>query len=292
METNDILKKVRKIELKTRGLTNQVFSGEYHSAFKGRGMTFSEVREYQPGDEVRTIDWNVTARFNHPYVKVFQEERELSIILLVDVSKSGTFGTQAQLKQELITELSAVISFSAMLNNDKVGVLFFSDKVEKFIPPKKGKKHILRLISESLQFKATGAGTNLAVALEYCTNAIKNRSIVFVISDFMCPPFDKALKIANQRHDVVALRIYDRRELELPNIGLVQLIDSETNELLWVDTADANIRKQYEQASKIHQLSLNDLFKKSGVDVAHIATGAGYIKILSALFRKREKRLY
>lgn len=211
---------------------------------------------------------------------------------MVDVSKSGTFGTQAQLKQELITELSAVISFSAMLNNDKVGVLFFSDKVEKFIPPKKGKKHILRMISESLQFKATGAGTNLAVALEYCTNAIKNRSIVFVISDFMCPPFDKALKIANQRHDVVALRIYDRRELELPNIGLVQLIDSETNELLWVDTADANVRKQYEQASKIHQLSLNDLFKKSGVDVAHIATGAGYIKILSALFRKREKRLY
>ena len=290
METIDILKKVRQIELKTRGLTNQVFSGEYHSAFKGRGMTFSEVREYQPGDEVRTIDWNVTARFNHPYVKVFQEERELTVMLLVDVSYSGAFGTHAQLKQDLITELSATLSFSAMLNNDKAGVIFFSDIVEKFIPPKKGKSHILRIIRESLQFKSTGKGTNLSAALEYCTNAIKNRCIVFVISDFMSASFDDALKIANRRHDVVALHIYDRRELELPDIALVQLIDSETNELLWVDTSDSAVRDRYARTARMHRLWMDDLFKKSGVDSAHIATGDNYIKTLSALFRKREKR--
>jgi uncharacterized protein (DUF58 family) len=290
METSDILKKVRHIELKTRGLTNQVFSGEYHSAFKGRGMTFSEVREYQPGDEVRTIDWNVTARFNHPYVKVFQEERELTVMLLVDVSYSGAFGTHSQLKQDLITELSAVISFSAMQNNDKAGVIFFSDIVEKFIPPKKGKSHILQIIRDSLTFQSTGSGTNLSAALEYCTNAIKNRCIVFVISDFMSAKFDDALKIANRRHDVVALHVYDRRELELPDIGLVQLRDSETNELQWVDTSDASVRERYARTSRMHRLWMDDLFKKSGVDSAHIATGDDYIKILSGLFRKREKR--
>ncbi|MDQ3110565.1 MAG: DUF58 domain-containing protein [Bacteroidota bacterium] len=290
METIDILKKVRQIELKTRGLTNQVFSGEYHSAFKGRGMTFSEVREYQPGDEVRTIDWNVTARFNHPYVKVFQEERELTVMLLVDVSYSGAFGTHAQLKRELITELSAVLSFSAMLNNDKAGVIFFSDIVEKFIPPKKGKTHILRIIRESLEFKSKGQGTNLAAALDYCTNAIKNRCIVFVISDFMSGAFDDALKIANRRHDVVALHVYDRRELELPDIGLVQLMDPESGEIKWVNTSDASVRERYARTARIHRLWMDDLFKKSGVDSAHIATGDQYIKTLSALFRKREKR--
>jgi uncharacterized protein (DUF58 family) len=290
MDTTELLKKVRKIELKTRGMTNQVFSGEYHSAFKGRGMTFSEVREYQPGDEVRTIDWNVTARFNHPYVKVFQEERELTVMLLVDVSSSGAFGTHAQLKQELITELSAVLSFSAIQNNDKAGVLFFSDKVEKFIPPKKGRPHILRIIRESLNYKPTGKGTNLTVALEYCTNAIKNRCIVFVISDFMTGEFGDALRIANRRHDVVALHVFDRRELELPDIGLVQLADSESGKLQWVNTSDPSVREKYARAARMHRLWLDDLFKKSGVDSSHIATGDNYIKMLSSLFRKREKR--
>ncbi len=290
METSDIIKKVRQIELKARGLSNHVFSGEYHSAFKGRGMTFSEVREYQPGDEVRTIDWNVTARFNHPYVKVFQEERELTVMLLVDVSYSGAFGTRAQLKQELITELAAVLSFSAIQNNDKAGVLFFSDIVEKFIAPKKGKTHILRIIRESLEFKPRGNGTNLEAALEYATNAIKNRCIVFIISDFMSSTFEDALRIANRRHDVVALHVYDRREQELPDIGLVQLMDSETREMQWVDTSKPAVRERYARTARMHRLWLDDLFRKSGVDSAHIATGDPYIKILSGLFRKREKR--
>lgn len=290
MDTTEILKKVRQIELKTRGLTSQVFSGEYHSAFKGRGMTFSEVREYQPGDEVRTIDWNVTARFNHPYVKVFQEERELTAMLLVDVSYSGAFGTYAQLKQDLITELSAVLAFSAIKNNDKAGVLFFSDVVEKFIPPKKGKTHILRIIRESLDYKPTGKGTNLAAALEYCTNAIKNRCIIFVISDFMSGAFEEPLRIANRRHDVVALHVYDRRELELPDIGLVQMTDSETGELQWVDTSSPSVRERYARSARMHRLWLENLFKRTGIDSAHIATGDKYIKTLSALFRKREKR--
>ena len=290
METSDIIKKVRHIELKARGLSNHVFSGEYHSAFKGRGMTFSEVREYQPGDEVRTIDWNVTARFNHPYVKVFQEERELTVMLLVDVSYSGAFGTHSQLKQELITELAAVLSFSAIQNNDKAGVLFFSDIVEKFIAPKKGKTHILRIIRESLEFKPRGNGTNIQAALEYCTNAIKNRCIVFVISDFMSSAFEDALRIANRRHDVVALHVYDRREQELPDIGLVQLMDSESGEMQWVDTSSPSVRERYARTSRMHRLWLDDLFRKIGVDSAHSATGDHYIKILSGLFRKREKR--
>ncbi|HEU4719070.1 MAG TPA: DUF58 domain-containing protein [Bacteroidia bacterium] len=289
--TAEILKKVRKIELKTRGLTSQVFSGEYHSAFRGRGMTFSEVREYQPGDEVRTIDWNVTARLNHPYVKVFQEERELTVMLLVDVSRSGFFGTHAQLKQELITELAAVLSFSAIQNNDKAGVIFFSDKVEKFLPPKKGKPHILRIIRESIEYKPSGNGTDIAAALEYCTNAIKNRCIVFILSDFMSGGFEEAMRIANRRHDVVALHVYDRRETELPDIGLVQLVDNETGDLKWVDTSDPGVRTKYARAARTHRLYLDDTFRKSGIDAAHIATGDHYIKTLSALFRKREKRV-
>jgi uncharacterized protein (DUF58 family) len=290
METTDLLKKVRYIELKTRGLTSQVFSGDYHSAFKGRGMTFSEVREYMPGDDVRTIDWNVTARFNHPYVKIFEEERELTVMLLVDISRSGDFGTHAQLKKELITELSAVLAFSAINNNDKAGVIFFSDIVEKFIPPKKGKPHILRIIRESLESKPSGNGTNIAAALEYCTNAIKNRCIVFVISDFISGGYENALKIANSRHDVVALRVYDRRETELPDIGLVQMADAESGDLQWVNTSDPSVRERYARASRLHKLMLDDTFRKSGIDCAHIATGDHYIKILSALFRKRERR--
>lgn len=290
MEVSEIMKKVRRIELKTRGLTSQIFSGDYHSAFKGRGMTFSEVREYQPGDEVRTIDWNVTARLNHPYVKVFQEERELTAMLIVDVSRSGAFGTHSQLKQELITELSAVLAFSAIQNNDKAGILFFSDIVEKFVPPKKGKSHILRIIRESLEHESTGSGTNLAAALEYCTNAIKNRCILFIISDFMSGSFEEPLRIANRRHDVVALHVYDRRELELPDIGLVQMVDSETGELQWVDTSSPKVREKYARSARMHRLWLESLFKKTGVDSAHIATGDKYIQTLSALFRKRERR--
>jgi uncharacterized protein (DUF58 family) len=290
VEANELLKKVRRIEIKARGLTSQVFSGEYHSAFKGRGMAFSEVREYQPGDEVRTIDWNVTARFNHPYVKVFQEERELTVMLLVDVSMSAAFGTFAQLKQDLITEISAVLSFSASLNNDKAGVIFFSDKVEKFIPPQKGKSHILRIIYESLKQKSTGTDTNIAAALEHCANTIKNRCVIFVISDFMSGSFEEPLRFANRRHDVVALRVFDRREMELPDIGLVQMADSESGEMQWVDTSDPTVRQNYARTARTHRLWLDDLFKKSGIDFAHIATGDDYVRILSGLFHKREKR--
>ncbi|GAB4146647.1 MAG: DUF58 domain-containing protein [Bacteroidia bacterium] len=290
MNTAELLKKVRRIELKTRGLTSQVFSGDYHSAFKGRGMTFSEVREYQPGDEVRTIDWNVTARFNHPFVKVFQEERELTVMLLVDVSRSGDFGTHAQLKKELIAELNAVISFSAIHNNDKAGVLFFSDQVEKFIPPQKGKSHILRIIRESLEISPKGKGTDLNVALDYVTNVIKQRCIVFVISDFMTANFEDKLRIAARRHDVVALHVYDQRETELPDIGVVQLQDPESGEMKWVDTSDPKVREAYKKTSFMHQRWLEDHFRKSGVDFAHIATGDQYIKTLSALFRKRERK--
>src|SRR5436189_1928891 len=228
METQDLIKKVRKIEIKTRGLSSHIFSGEYHSAFKGRGMAFSEVREYVPGDPIRSIDWNVTARFNAPYVKVFEEERELTVILLVDVSASGEFGTQAQFKKDLITELCAVLSFSAIQNNDKIGIIFFSDKIEKFIPPKKGKTHILRIIRELIEFKAENKKTNISEALRYLTHAIKKRSIAFIISDFMDSDFEAALKLANKKHDVVALRIYDERETALPNVGLVRLRHAET----------------------------------------------------------------
>jgi uncharacterized protein (DUF58 family) len=228
METSELLKKVRKIEIKTRRLSQDLFSGEYHSAFKGRGMSFSEVREYTPGDDIRSIDWNVTARFNHPYVKVFEEERELTVMILVDVSASEHFGTQKQLKQDMVTELCAVLAFSSLQNNDKIGVIFFSDKIEKFIPPKKGKSHILAIIRELLEFKPESKKTNISEALRYFTNAIKKKSIAFVISDFMDKDFTDALKIASGKHDVIALRVYDKREKELPNVGLVKFRDAET----------------------------------------------------------------
>ncbi len=222
METAELLKKVRKIEIKTRGLSNQIFSGEYHSAFKGRGMTFSEVREYQPGDDIRSIDWNVTARFNTPFVKVFEEEREMTVMLLVDISASGEFGTRKQLKQDLITELCAVLAFSSIQNNDKIGVIFFTDKIEKFIPPKKGKTHVLRIIRDLIEFKPEHKKTNIETALKYLTSVIKKRSIAFLISDFMDSEFSDAIKIANKKHDLVALRIYDKREQEIPNVGLLK----------------------------------------------------------------------
>jgi uncharacterized protein (DUF58 family) len=290
METTELLKKVRKIEIKTRGLSSHIFSGEYHSAFKGRGMAFSEVREYTPGDDIRSIDWNVTARFNHPFVKVFEEERELTVILVVDVSASGNFGTRNQFKKELITELCAVLSFSAIQNNDKIGIIFFSDKIEKFIPPKKGKTHILRIIRELIEFKAENQKTNISQALKYLTHAIKKRSIAFVISDFMDSDFESALKLANKKHDVVALQIYDQRESELPDVGLVRLRNAETGELLWVDTGKVQVRNNYNQWWKQYQKQLFEIFGKCGVDNTKIRTDESYVQPLMRLFKMRERR--
>lgn len=288
METSELLKKVRKIEIKTRGLSSQIFSGEYHSAFKGRGMAFSEVREYMPGDDVRTIDWNVTARFNTPYVKVFEEERELSVVLLVDVSASGLFGTQKQFKQDLITELCAVVAFSASQNNDKIGVIFFSDKIEKFIPPKKGKSHILRIIRELIEFKPENKQTNIETALKYMTNVIKKRSVVFLISDFQTDlPYFDALKIANKKHDVVALRIIDKTENEIPDIGLVKLKDNETGKIMWVDTSSKLFRKQFKTNQLKFDASIKDIFNRSGIDATSIYTHESYIKPLMNLFKNR-----
>lgn len=288
METAELLKKVRKIEIKTKGLSTQIFSGEYHSAFKGRGMAFSEVREYTPGDDVRTIDWNVTARLRTPYVKVFEEERELSVMLVVDVSASGQFGTQKQFKQDLITELCAVIAFSASQNNDKIGVIFFSDKIEKFIPPKKGKSHILRIIRELINIEPTHTGTNIELALKYLTNVIKKKSITFLISDFQDKnSFADSIKIANRKHDLVALRIHDAHETKLPDVGLVKLKDNETGKIMWVDTSSHSFRKQFEVNHLKFEAQLKDVFNKSGVDYTTIHTHEGYIKPLMNLFKKR-----
>ena len=287
METSELLKKVRKIEIKTRGLSNQVFSGEYHSAFKGRGMTFSEVREYQPGDDIRSIDWNVTARFNTPIVKVFEEEREMTVMLLVDVSASGEFGTQKQLKQDVITELCAVLAFSSIQNNDKIGIIFFTDKIEKFIPPKKGKSHVLRIIRDLIEFKPEHKKTNIQLALKYLTSVIKKRSIAFVISDFMDDNFTDALKIANKKHDLVALRIFDKREQELPNVGLIKFLDAETGIRKWIDTSDKSVRINFSASAKKREAFLKDVFNKSGVDTANINTSESYIPPLTNLFKRR-----
>ena len=288
METAELLKKVRKIEIKTRGLSHQIFSGEYHSAFKGRGMAFSEVREYTPGDDVRTIDWNVTARFNTPFVKVFEEERELSVVLMVDVSASGAFGTNKQFKQDLITELCAVIAFSAAQNNDKIGIIFFSDKIEKFIPPKKGKSHVLRIIRELLEFKPENKKTNLEIPLKYLTNVIKKKSIVFLISDFFTKSnYKDALKIANKKHDLIALRIVDKVERELPDIGLIKLKDNETGNVIWVDTSDKSFRKQFAVNYLKFEDELKDVFNRSGVDATNIITHENYVKPLMNLFKNR-----
>lgn len=289
-DTKELLKKVRKIEIKTRGLSNHLFSGEYHSAFKGRGMAFAEVREYQVGDEIRTIDWNVTARFNHPYVKTFDEERELTVMLLMDVSGSGNFGTIVQQKQDLATELCAVLAFSAIQNNDKVGVIFFSDKVEKFIPPKKGRSHILMIIRELIDFTPENKGTNVAEALRYFTSAIKKRSTAFIISDFMSGPFEDQLKIANKKHDVIALKLYDRHEEEFPDLGLIPIVDEETGELKWVNTGDKDVRNAYKWAALKRNGELGGVFKKSGVDYTSIGTHESYVKPLMTLFKKRESR--
>lgn len=288
METAELLKKVRKIEIKTRGLSRQIFSGEYHSAFKGRGMAFSEVREYTPGDDVRTIDWNVTARFNTPYVKVFEEERELSVVLLVDVSASGFFGTQKQYKKDLITELCAVVAFSASTNNDKIGVIFFSDKIEKFIPPKKGKSHVLRIIRELIDFKAESKGTNVELALKYLTNVIKKRSTVFLISDFYSTAnYSDALKIANKKHDVIALKVNDKAEMEIPKLGLIKLKDNESGKTMWVDTSSASFQKQFKLNLLKREDAVKENFNRSGVDYCDIYTHEGYIKPLMNLFKRR-----
>ena len=290
MDTADLLKKVRKIEIKTRGLSRQIFSGEYHSAFKGRGMAFSEVREYIPGDDVRTIDWNVTARLNTPYVKVFEEERELNVVLLVDVSASENFGTFRQMKRDLIAELCAVIAFSASTNNDKIGVIFFSDRIEKFIPPKKGKTHILRIIRELINFQPQSKGTDLTVALKFLTNAIKKKSIAFMISDFYADNFSDALKIANRKHDLVALRVMDKTEMNFPNIGLVKMKDNETGKIMWVNSGSANFRNQYHKNAVVFEKKLKDTFHRAGVDFAVIDSVQGYIKPLINLFKSREAR--
>jgi len=298
METSELLKKVRKIEIKTRGLSNQIFSGEYHSAFKGKGMTFSEVREYQFGDDIRSIDWNVTARFNAPYVKIFEEERELTVMLLIDVSGSKEFGTQTQLKQELVTELSAVLAFSAIQNNDKIGVIFFSDIIEKFIPPKKGTAHILRIIRELINFEPLHRGTNIGEALRYFTNVIKKRSTAFLITDFLDHStslsagygFEDALKIANKKHDVVAIKIYDKRETEMPSMGLVRLKDAETGKIMWVNTSNQRVRKEYETWNRTAENQLKEIFTKSGTDSVTLRTDQSYVKPLMNFFKRRGQR--
>ena len=288
MDTSDILKKVRKIEIKTRGLSNNIFAGEYHSAFKGRGMTFSEVREYQYGDDIRNIDWNVTARQSRPFIKIYEEERELTMMLLIDVSASGDFGTISKFKREQITEIAAVLAFSAMQNNDKIGVIFFSDKIEKFIPPKKGKKHILRIIRELIDFKPESNNTDISQALRYLTNSIKKRCTSFLISDFIdSNDFSHALSIANKKHDLVALRIYDKREEELPSVGLMFVTDAETGQKMWIDTSDKKTREVFKK-NTIERLSrLKKMFKHSGVDVANINSDEDYVRALIGLFKRR-----
>jgi len=288
VDTSDILKKVRQIEIKTKGLSNNIFAGEYHSAFKGRGMAFSEVREYQYGDDIRDIEWNVTARFNKPYVKVFEEERELTVMLLIDVSGSLDFGTQKQTKREMVTEIAATLAFSAIQNNDKIGVIFFTDKVEKFIPPKKGRKHILYIIRELLDFNPASNRTDVGFALQYMTQAIKRRCTAFVISDFIDQKdFCQSLSIANRKHDVVAIQVYDKRVAELPNIGLVKMRDAETGMDMVVDTSSRKVREaQYRWWTNLN-LKLKDTFNRSNVDSVSIRTDQDYVSSLMTLFAQR-----
>jgi len=290
METSELLKKVRKIEIKSRGLTNHIFSGQYHSAFKGKGMTFSEVREYQYGDDVRSIDWNVTARLNHPFIKVFEEERELTVMLLIDVSASNKFGTQKQFKEDLITEIAAILAFSAIQNNDKVGVIFFSDKIEKFITPKKGSSHILRIIRELISFEPSNTETNISEALRYFSNIIKKRCTAFLISDFQDNDFEDAIKISSKKHDLVAIRIFDNLESQFPDIGIVKLKNTETGKSIWVDSSDIHIRKNYQIWWNQHEKYISDVFRKSGIDNAKINTNQDYVRQLINLFKKRESR--
>jgi uncharacterized protein (DUF58 family) len=287
VEATELLRRVRKIEIKTRGLSKNIFAGEYHSAFKGRGMAFSEVRDYQYGDDIRNIDWNVTARFNHPYVKIYEEERELTVMLIVDVSGSRNFGTMTQLKKNLITEIAAVLSFSAIQNNDKIGMIMFSSKIEKFIPPKKGRKHILRIIRELINFEPSDQQTNLTEALRYFTNVIKKRSTAFIISDFIDENYEDALKIAGKKHDIIALNIYDIRESELPQVGLIRVKDAETGKLMWIDSSNRKTRDNYFRWWSGEQLKMNEMFNRYGIDSVRIRTDEDYVKPLMNLFNRR-----
>ena len=287
METSELLKKVRKIEIKTKGLSKQVFSGEYHSAFKGRGMAFSEVRNYIPGDEIRTIDWNVTARFNETYVKVFEEERELTVMLIVDISGSESFGSDELLKREFIAEIGAVLAFSATQNNDKIGAILFSDQIELYIPPKKGRKHILRIIRELIEFKPKSNLTNIGEVVQHFNNLVKKRAIAFLISDFIGQNLEKALKITAKKHDLIALRIFDQREKELPNMGLTLFEDGESGKRRWINTSKKRVRETYYNNSLSREHNILEIFKKSKVDHANICIQSGYIQPLMNLFKKR-----
>ena len=288
METSELLKKVRQIEIKTRGLSRNIFAGQYHSAFKGRGMAFSEVREYQYGDDIRDIDWNVTARYVRPYVKVFEEERELTVMLLVDVSGSRDFGSVNVMKKEVMTEIAATLAFSAIQNNDKIGVIFFSDRIEKFIPPQKGKKHILYIIRELIDFKQEAKRTDIGQVLKYLTNAIKKRCTAFLISDFIDKGgFKDALTVANRKHDMVAIQVYDQRETELPAVGLMKIKDAETGQERWIDSGSARVREAYKTWWEKRQTAMSDTFKKCRVDAVSIRTEDDYVKALIALFDKR-----
>ncbi len=288
METNELLKKVRHIEIKTRGLSRNIFAGQYHSAFKGRGMAFSEVREYQYGDDLRDIDWNVTARYNRPYVKIFEEERELTVMLLIDVSESLGFGSADIVKRDMVAEIAATLAFSAIQNNDKIGVIFFSDQVEKFIPPKKGKKHILFIIREILDFRPENSGTDISMALRYLTNAIKKRCTTFLISDFINPDeYKDALRIANRKHDVVAIQVYDKLSTELKPVGLMKVHDPETGKDTWINTSSKKVRNQYQDWWKKRQKEMVNTFRQSRVDSVSVSTQDDYVKSLLQLFQQR-----
>lgn len=288
METQEILKKVRKVEIKTRRLSANIFAGQYHSAFKGRGMAFSEVREYQFGDDVRDIDWNVTARFHRPYVKVFEEERELTVMLLIDVSGSLDFGTEVQTKRDMVTEIAATLAFSAIQNNDKIGVIFFSDKIEKYIPPKKGRKHILYIIREMLDFKPESRKTDVRQAIEFLTSVSKRRCTAFVLSDFYVrQDFEQSLIIGNRKHDIVAIQVYDRRAKELPDVGLMKVVDSETGFEQYIDTSSKKLRNAYSKYWANRQNNLMETFNRSNVDNISIATNEDYVRSLLMLFKKR-----
>ena len=290
MLTKELLKQVRQIEIRTKGLVNQVFSGEYHSVFKGRGMEFSEVREYQFGDDIRNIDWNVTARFGHPFIKIFEEERELTVILMADLSGSLIFGSVDKTKQQIAAEISAILAFSALKNNDKVGLILFTDKIEKFVPPRKGRKHVLRIIREVLSFEPEGKSTNLKAALEYMNNAIKRRSIVFLLSDFMDTGYEKILRIVGKRHDLIGMVLNDKREDEIPDMGLVKFTDAETGIERWIDTGDKQTRFLFKKMRERDREDLQSLFLSSRLDSVEIDTGQNYIKPLVRFFRMRERR--
>ncbi|MFQ5603050.1 MAG: DUF58 domain-containing protein [bacterium] len=290
MIPKEILKKVKRIEIQTRGLVNEVFSGEYHSVFKGRGMEFSEVREYQLGDDIRTIDWNVSARMGHPFVKVFEEERELTVMLLVDVSSSGNFGTVKQMKGEIATEICALLAFSAIKNNDKVGLIIFTDQIEKYVPPKKGKSHVLRVLRELLYFEPQGKKTDIALALEYLSRVVHRRAVVFLASDFISADYQKALQIANKKHDLVAITITDPREVELPDVGIIELEDAETGEILLVDTTDSVVRDAFRAQTSTAKIERDKLLRSMNVDMIDVRTDVSYVEPLIRFFRMRAKR--